>query len=82
MFPCHKLHFSGDECPTNSDGVSVCAAAIPVDAVVSAVDAALAKVPEHERFWENYQTRPVLVPSLPENVYDQTNPEPAPIAAD
>jgi len=44
LFPCHKLHFSGDECPSNSDGASVCAAAISVDAVLDAVGRALDKV--------------------------------------
>jgi len=67
QFPCHKLHFAGDECPTNADGVSVCAAAIPVDAVVTAVDRAL----------EN-----ITVLSSPALVYDTADPEPAPIAAD
>ena len=67
LFPCHKLHFSGDECPTNKEGVSVCAAAIPVDSVVTAVNEALANV---------------TVSSPPVLVYDSATPEPAPIAAD
>ena len=41
LYPCHKLHFSGDECPVNQDGVSVCASAISVDAVLAAIGRAL-----------------------------------------
>lgn len=41
QFPCHKLHFGGDECPVNAEGVSVCAAAISTDVVVKAVTDAL-----------------------------------------
>jgi ADP-heptose:LPS heptosyltransferase len=38
LYPCHQLHFDGNECPVNEHGVAQCAAAIDVELLLQKVN--------------------------------------------